>query len=172
MRSILNNIKLSQMRIQQMAFMIVAVLFFFVLVGLGYVGYQTKTLKSNYLDLQKEAAISSLQVLTDMPELTCGSLCLDEDKLQVMTGKSREYKDIWGVSSIKVVKVYPAFTNMIKCPNLNCNYYDVYDSGLKQTKQYSTFVSLCKKIKDNDYIYDKCEIAKLLVGVKVLGESE
>lgn len=169
MRAILNN-KNAQLRIQQMAFMIVAIFFFFILVGLGYLGYQTKTLNSNYLDLQKEKAISSLQVLTNMPELSCGSLCLDTDKLEVMSEKSKEYKDMWDIASIKVIKVYPGFTTLVKCPNLNCNEYDVYDSGQKGITQYSTFVSLCKKLNEDGY-YTKCEIAKLLIGVKTSGES-
>lgn len=157
--------KRSQLQIQQMAFMIVAVLFFFVLVGLAFLSYEYKSINENFAELQKQNAISSLQVITDMPELTCGALCLDEDKLEVMSSLSANYSGFWPVASIKVYKVYPAFTQAILCPAPDCNFYNIYDSG-KNATQYSTFVSLCKRVKENDYVYDKCEIAKLLVGVK------
>lgn len=46
--------KRSQMKIQQMAFMIVAVLFFFILVGLFFLGWQYKSVRGNFAQLQKE----------------------------------------------------------------------------------------------------------------------
>ena len=156
-----------QMRIQQMTFMIVAVFFFFVLVGLGFVSYQVKSSKGGFEDLQKEKAVESLQTLTNMPELTCGALCLDEDKLEIVS-KMPEYKEIWPVQSIKVYKIFPAFNRTILCPNVNCNFYQLYDSGQKNLKEYSTFISLCKKIKEAGYVYTKCEMGSLVVGVKLI----
>jgi hypothetical protein len=71
-----------QMKIQQMAFMIVAVFFFFVLVGLFFLEIQFKDVKSGAADLQKEQAISSLRVIADMPELNYDSgetMTVDEE---------------------------------------------------------------------------------------------
>ena len=159
--------KSAQMKIQQMAFMIVAVLFFFILVGLFFLSWQYKSVRGNYAQLQKDSAISSLSVLTDMPELTCGYLCLDADKLQAMVGKSESYRDFWSVASIEVRKVHPEVSEWVECPSADCNVYEVYDSGQTNQKKYSTYVSLCKKIKEGGYIYDNCDIAKLIVGVEV-----
>ncbi len=157
----------AQFKIQQMAFMILAVFLFFILIGLGFLSFQTKSLQGNYQQLQMDQAISSLQVLTDMPELSCGYLCLDEDKLRVMSRKSEQYAQFWPVASIKVYKVYPAFDSLIKCPTANCNYFEIYDSNQQNTQEYSTYISLCKRVKEQDNIYDKCEIGKLVVGVKI-----
>ena len=160
--------KKGQIKIQQMAFMIVAVLLFFVLVGLFFLSWQSKSLKGSYEQLQKEQAISGLSVIADMAELNCDSresLCLDEDKLQVMAS-STIHDEIWPVASVKIYKVYPAFDSAVKCPALGCNYYEVYNSRQANLKEYSTYVSLCKKVKEFDYVYDKCEIGKLVVGAE------
>jgi hypothetical protein len=159
----------SQMKIQQMAFMIMAVFFFFILVGLFFLGIQFRGVGESAQQLQEEQAISSLKVIADMPELNYDSgwsMALDEDKLRVMSGNfSENYKDFWPVASIKVYKVYPRPDNFVKCPALNCNYFEVYDSKQSNVKEYSTYVSICEKVRESGYTYDKCEIGKLVLGV-------
>ena len=163
-----------QMKIQQMAFMIMAVFFFFVLVGLFILQIQFKDVKSSAEQLQKEQAISSLSVIADMPELnydSSESMTIDEDKLKIMSGSFGEDYDLfWPVASVEVYKVYPAFDEVKRCPGAECNYYEVYDNGQTNVKTFSTYVSICKKMKESGSIYDKCEIGKLVVGVKIYEE--
>jgi len=158
-----------QMKIQQMAFMVLAVFIFFVLVGLFFLRVQFNNLNENFENLQREQTISSLQVISNMPELNCDSrtsMCLDLDKLKVMSGgMGEDYKELWPVASIKVYMVYPSFNSEIKCPAQNCNYYELYDNGQSNTQEYSTFASVCERINEVGYVYDKCEIGKLVVGV-------
>ncbi len=165
----LRKIKRGQMQIQQMAFMILAVFLFFILVGLFFLGIQFRDIKKNVAQLQTEQAISSLKVIADMPELSYNSresLSLDEDKLIIMSGNlGSYYSEFWPVASVKVYKIYPKFDEQIKCPALNCNYFEVYDNRQENTRTYSTYVSICKKIKETGYVYDKCEVGKLVVGV-------
>jgi len=155
----------AQFQIQQMAFMIVAVLIFFVLVGLFFLNYQYRSLEGDFDELQKRQAVASLEVLADMPELSCGYLCLDLDKLEIMSIRT-DYEEFWPVASLKVYKIPPGFDELKKCPSLNCSYYDVYDSGQENVKEFGTFVSLCTKKVSSGYVYDNCEIGKLVVGVK------
>jgi hypothetical protein len=158
------------MKIQQMAFMIVAVFFFFILVGLFFLGWQYKSLRGSYESLEAEQAISAMNSIIDLTELNCEadrSLCLDEDKLQVMVRK-QSYSEIWPVASIKVYKVYPKFDSVVKCPSSDCNYYEIYDSGQENLKSVSTYVSLCKKKSEQGYVYDDCEIAKIVVGQEMI----
>ncbi|MFA5061141.1 MAG: hypothetical protein WC494_02410 [Candidatus Pacearchaeota archaeon] len=160
--------KSAQMKIQQMAFMILAVFLFFILVGLFFLSIELRGIKQKATILNEEVVISSLQVISDMTELSYDSkesLTLDEDKLRVLPTIS-EYDSFWGVSSIKVYKIYPA-REIIKCPAQNCNYYEIYDNGQKNVKEYSTFISICKKVKELGYVYDRCEIGKISVGVKI-----
>jgi len=141
----------AQMKIQQMAFMIVAVLIFFVLVGLAFLGWQLISVKDNFNSLQKEQAIASIRTISDMPEFNCDSrrsLCVDEDKLIVMANSS--YSGFWNVASISAYKI------------LEKKSYLVYDSKQKDKKEFSTYVLICKKITSN---YEKCDLGKLSVGV-------
>ena len=109
-----------QVQIQQMAFMIAAVFFFFILVGLFFLAIQFKDVKSGASQLQKEQAISSLKVIADMPELnydSSESMTIDEDKLEIMSGHfGSNYDLFWPVASIEVYKVYPAFSEVKECP--------------------------------------------------------
>jgi len=156
----------AQMKIQQMAFMILAVFLFFVLVGLFFLSYQYKVLKSKASDLEREQAISSLVTITNMPEISCGHLCLDEDKLEVML--KEDYSKIWPVQSIKVYKLYPFSNKTVNCPAPDCNFYGVYNSNQKEISEESTYITLCRKDQKNSYIYDNCKIAKLVVGMRIV----
>jgi len=164
----------AQMKIQQMAIMIVAVFFFFVLVGLFFLGIMFKDVKGSAADLQRDQAISSLRVIADMPEFNFDSsetMMIDEDKLRIMSGDfSRAYDLFWPVASIGVYKVYPSFDEVKKCPGVGCNYYEIWDNGQTDVKTYSTYVSICKKVRDG-VAYDKCEIGKLVVGTKLGGRG-
>jgi len=47
------------------------------------------------------------------------------------------------------------------------NYYDIYNNGQANVKTFSTYISICKKTKESGSTYDRCEIGKLVVGVKL-----
>ena len=163
--------KIGQMKIQQMAFMIMAVFLFFILVGLFFIGIQFKDVRGTAAQLQKDQAISSLRVIADMPELNYDSsetMTVDEDKLEVMSSNfSGAYNVFWPVASVGVYKIYPAFDSVKKCPGLGCNFYDIYDSGQSNVKTYSTYVSICKRVREEGSAFDRCEVGKLVVGVKI-----
>ena len=160
-----------QMKIQQMAFMIVAVFLFFILVGLFIIKVKVGNLEGSYGDLQREQAIFSLKTITDMSELNCASdetFCLDKDKIRVMAGSfSRSYDDFWPVSSIEVYKIYPLSDSRVECPATDCNYYKIFDNGQSQKETYSTFVSICERVREGSSTFDRCEIGKLVVGVEI-----
>jgi len=164
-----------QMKIMQMAFMIVAVFFFFVLVGLFFFCIHFKDVKSSAAQLQKNQAISSLRVIADMPELgydSRESMTLDEDKLRIMAGGFGDiYEEFWPVASVAVYKLWPVASELKSCPGVGCNYYELFDNGQSDVKTYSTYVSICKKVKEDGFVYDRCEVGKLEVGVKI-AESE
>jgi hypothetical protein len=154
-----------------MAFMIIAVFIFFGLVGLFFINIQVSKIGSNAASLQRDQAISSLQVIADMPELSFSdveTMTLDEDKIKIMSGEfGQDYELLWPVASIEVYKVYPRPTQFVKCPAQDCNYYKIFDNGQTSKQTYSTFVSICSKRKEGRSIYDKCEIGKLVVGVNI-----
>lgn len=162
--------KKADMRIQQMAFMILFVFVFFSVAGLFFLSIQMRDVRQNAADLQKEATIASISTIANMPELNCDSsrsLCVDEDKLYVFSAHTEEYKDFWPVASIKVRKVFPKQNEQIACPNINCTYYEIYDSKQKNVQSYGTFVTICKQTNIEGYPQEDCGIARLEVGMKI-----
>ncbi|HDL02442.1 MAG TPA: hypothetical protein ENH20_01245 [Candidatus Pacearchaeota archaeon] len=167
--------KKGQMKIMQMSFMIVGVFIFFVLVGLFFLAISLKDVRSSAEELQRAQTISSLGVIIGMNELayaTGDSMSVDEDKLRIMSsGMGEVYGELWPVASLEFYKVYPEFDSVVECPGLGCNYYSVYNSGQRNIEKYSSFVSVCKRVKEVNSIFDRCEIWKAVVGVKIR-ESE
>jgi len=171
------NNKKSQMKIQQMAFMLVAVTLFFVLVGLFVLGIGFSGLKQSSETLEKENAVLLVSELANSPEFSCGevykygdSYCVDEDKVMALKNMD-EYSNFWDVNSIEIRKVYPS-ENEIECSKENypdCNVIKVYSRGSNQEIFKSSFISLCRKEKvlETGENYDKCEIGKLLVSYEV-----
>lgn len=156
-----------QMKIMQMAFMILAVFIFFVLVGLFFLVIQFRDIESDVARLEAEQAISSLETIANMPELNFDSrwsMAVDEDKLKVMSGSFGDsYDNFWPVASIRVYKIYPVFSESKKCPEVDCNYYEIYDNGQSNVKTYAAFISICSKVDGG--ARNLCEIGKMVVGV-------
>jgi hypothetical protein len=174
-----------QMKIMQMLFMIVGVFFFFVLAGLFFLGIMFKDVRGGADELAREQAISSLEILAAMPELSYGdreAMSLDEDKLRVMVeGYGASYGNFWPIASLEVYKIYPAFDSVVPCPAANCNYYNIYtdpryenlqvgDSGQGNIEKVSSYVSICKRIRELGSVYDRCEVGKIVVGMEEISE--
>ena len=158
------------MKIMQMSFMIIGVFLFFALAGLFFLSVSLKGTIGGASDLAREQAISSLATIADMPELNYdarASMTLDEDKLRVMAGGFGDgYAEFWPIASLEVYKVYPSFDSVVKCPASDCNYYDIYDSGQTNIEKFSSYVSICKRVKEFGSVYDRCSIGKLVAGVE------
>ena len=169
--SVVGRERRGQMKIMQMTFMIVGVFFFFILVGLFFLTISLKDMKSDAGQLNRDKAVSSLRVIADMPELNYDSresMTIDRDKLRILSGNlSRDYDSFWPVTSVGVYLLYPTPDEVEKCPGVDCNYYEIYNSGQKSSQTYSAFVSVCEKIKEGGSTYDVCEIGKLEVGTKI-----
>ena len=162
-----------QMKIQQMAFMLVGVFFFFMLVGLFLIRVQFGTITETVQRLEQESAIESLEVIASMPELDCNSvtsLCLDKDKIRILSNEAFDYSDFWPVASIKIYLVSSEFETEILCPEVDCNYYEIFDNGQINKKEVSTFISVCETVTESGYVYENCEVGKLVVGVQIQEE--
>jgi hypothetical protein len=150
--------KLGQMKIQQMAFMLMAITLFFVLVGIFVLVFMFSNLKQSAELLEEENAMLLVTKLANSPEFSCGEAfgsskanCVDADKAMALKENIGKYYDFWGVSSIEIRK--------------NCNLIQIISEDFTGTG-FSNFVSLCRKDKLDGEIYDKCELAKIIVGSK------
>lgn len=158
------------MKIQQMAFMLMAVVLFFILVGLFWLSVQSSNLKKQANQLEQQKSVILASMLGESAEFTCGSYCVDTDKLMVLKNR-QAYKNFWPVSYIKVQKIgREAEINPIECSNLtypDCNVYTIVNKNKESTGTAESFVALCRKEKLNDIMYTKCELGFFLVGYEV-----
>lgn len=163
--------KKAQIKIQQTAFMLIAVTLFFVLVGLFVLSFKLSNMKKNAEELEQENAMLLATKLANSPEFSCENsfggekgACIDADKVMMLKQNIEEYTDFWGVSNIRIRKVYPAeeekectISNYPDCTTINLFGKEVqgYDA--------SNFVSLCRKEGGEGYSYDKCELARIII---------
>ena len=165
----LSKISRGQLRIDQMTFMLLAVVIFFVLVGLFAIVFFFSNLKNDVTALNKEQAESVAQRLAGNTEFSCGKdYCINSDKLMALKNMP-VYNSLWGVLSIEVMKLGND-SNQKECTIANypdCNVFTVMANNDSNQVPVSLFVSLCRKDNKNDYVYDKCELGRLLVAYKI-----
>src|SRR3989344_4038608 len=164
--------KKSQMKIQQTAFMLLAVTLFFALVGLAFVSFQLSGIKKWATELQEKNARLTISKLANSPEFTCGEAfgtkgvsCVDMDKVMKLKENEATYKGFWGVSEISVRRIYPKTTGTVVCtPSKypNCNVIEMRVGGRGGTF-IPNYVSLCRKGVENGELYNKCEMGLLMV---------
>src|SRR3989344_607195 len=165
----LHHVKYSkgQFKIQQMVFIIVALIILFGIVSVFFVSIRFGGLKSNVEDLRKEAVLESVRKLAGNPEFAwimsddCAS-CVDMDKLLLLKNRDSYkgfYKDI---SLLKVSRVYPTYSAS-ECTLQNypdCNAITIIQGD--NYEGYESFVSLCGYDSQiNNY---KCELGKIIMG--------
>lgn len=163
--------KKGQLKIQQMAFMLIAVTFLFILVGMLFLSIRFHNLKQTATNLEEENAMLLVSKLANSPEFSCGSAfgsrkanCIDFDKIMILKNKD-EYSELWGVAKIEIRKIYPDEGNIL-CGEKNypdCGIVKILDKNVNTLPATSNFVSLCRKETTETMIYDKCELAILMV---------
>jgi len=159
--------KKAQFKIQEMAFILLAIVLFFVIVGLFFVAIYSRNLKNIATNAEEGQAILIAQVLAEYPEFSCGSLCLDADRLIVMN-KRRKYTNFWPVETIEVRKITKEEEKECTLENYpDCNYFKVHNSETENIRKVGSFTSLCRKDITSGQTYDKCELAKILIGYEV-----
>ena len=160
--------KRAQMKIQQMAFMLIAIVLFFALVAMFVIVFKFSGLKESAAILEEENAMLLVTKLANSPEFSCegafGSAranCIDIDKVMVLKENIAKYRDFWGVSDIEIRKIYPKLTGDIICNTENypeCNIIRLRSSEIAGIG-VANFVSLCRK----EGTGDKCELGKIIV---------
>lgn len=161
--------KTAQLKIQQMAFMLMAITLFFVLVGMFVLVISTSNLRETALALEEKNALLLVSKLANSPEFSCGRAfgssrtnCIDGDKMMMLKENIDKYSEFWGVENIEVRKTDG---NQVICNTgnyPNCGIIRLNSKNI--TSEYSNFVSLCWKDTYNGVTYDNCKVSKLMVG--------
>ena len=161
-----------QFRIQQMAFMLMAVTLFFALVGMFVLAVKFSGLKESATALEEKNAMLLVTKLANSPEFSCGEAfgssrinCIDADKVMMLRENIDKYINFWGVSNVEIRKIYPSKDSKVICDLGNYPDCNVIQLRSKEVTGYdmSNFVSLCRKESFNEEAYDKCELAKIMV---------
>jgi hypothetical protein len=159
------------MKIQQMAFMLVAVVIFFMLVGLFVMVIKFSNLKQASVILEEENAALLVAKLANSPEFSCGYSfgssklsCIDADKIMILKEHISRYVGFWGLAEIEIRKIYPASTIECSTQNYpNCGIIRVYSKDVNKLPASSNFIALCWKEISDMGVYEKCEIARLMI---------
>jgi len=161
--------KKSQFKIQQMSFMLLAIVLFFILVALFYLAIQYRNLQNLAGQQEEEKSFAISQFIADSAEFNCGyeSYCVDSDKIMVLMSHSL-YKEFWPVAYIRLRKLGDD-SGEIVCTKANypdCNVFNVYENSKIEYNGtgIGSFIALCRHEKVDDYPARICELGKIIIG--------
>ncbi len=160
--------KRAQFKIQQMAFMLMAVFILFAIAGLFYFSVISLDLRKQATIVRQQEAMLMAERLAGTAEFTCGeAFCIDADKALMLKENTR-YRELWGVTSIKITKLYPV-SGEVECTRgnyPNCGKITIL-SSVKNAMLSSAYVALCRKDRDKINFAQTCELGLLSVGVEI-----
>lgn len=162
--------KNGQMKTQQMAFVLVAIVVFFAIAGLIYFSIGFGGLKESAADLSAQEAKELVQKISGSAEFSVAgcSNCVDFDKLMTLKGR-KSYEGFWNLGYLAVKVTYPE-NQEVECTKANypnCNKITIIDSQEIGNAQ-GAFVSVCK-IDNKNGAYEKCEIGKIYASAEQIG---
>ena len=167
----------SQMKVQEMIFMLLGLAIFFILILLLYVTFSMSSVQNTVKEKSRDDAVLLASRLAGSPELGCVSgisgsaVCVDADKLIALTYHP-DYQRFWDINSLRIERVYPYEGRTIPCiiENYpNCNSFVIIKNKSSSVEEYSSFVTLCRKESIEGLgFYDKCELGKIVVTPKVV----
>ncbi|MCL6500469.1 MAG: hypothetical protein K6T16_00335 [Candidatus Pacearchaeota archaeon] len=156
--------KKAQLKIQEMAFVLVAVVFLFALIFLFFARFQFAQMTDIAEKLREIRTMTMLRVVASLPELRCSSsfgsateiACIDKDKLAAFDTDSRlraRYENLWvpaSITRISVDEVYPSGKS-----------YKIYEKPTSESTVTSiTYIPLCEETNTRR---SKCIIAKIKI---------
>ena len=162
-----------QLKIQEMAFVIVAIILFFVIAGIFFINIWGTGVKQDVNKQRAEKASEIALKLADSPELkwsastaSCDN-CIDFDKALALKGRissGSAYKDFWGndIGGIRIQMVYPLKNG--ECTNHNypnCKTLTLFNKS-EEFSYSGNYVSVCRHEKENGG-YFRCDLGKIEV---------
>ena len=152
--------KKADFKIQETAFMLIALILFFVLIFIFYSNFQLSKMYSERNQLLQERAITMLSKLQNMPELSTGN-GLDYDKIVAFRNLTKYDSLFSGILKIQVLKLYPEKETITIIDNIKGKDYI----------SYSAYVPICQTEFQYEEAFEKCEIAKLIVFVEQVSKK-
>ena len=168
--------KTGQMKIQEMAFVLMAIMIFFGIVAIFYIKISLSNLRGD-VELQRgEEANELVRKISGTPEFAftageCDS-CIDLDKM-LMLKERKSYQGFWNLDYLKIDVIYPLKSG-------ECSRGSYPDCGsitlINKTDDFgipkSAFVALCRQEFKGSENYVKCELGRISAFGKSLGGNK
>ncbi|MCS7134523.1 MAG: hypothetical protein NZ889_01545 [Candidatus Pacearchaeota archaeon] len=149
--------KKAQIKIQEMAFVLIAIILLFGLVFVFFAKFELNKIRELAKQTREERAITLVRTIASMPEIRCSeetseAACLDLEKVSAFNESSslqRKYEKFWSnnyVTEIVVEEIVPSR-----------KIYHIY-RGKKGNVSYFSFFPLCSR--------RECSLAKLSVWIR------
>ncbi len=169
--------KRSQMKIQQMAFVLVAIMIFFGFVALIYFSLTLTNISRISQQLRDNEAREIVNTISSSPELAFTSagdcsFCIDLEKV-ILLKEDQDYKKFWNLDYLMIERVYPSIDGEIECTRadlqgskLECNQITIIQSTgtIAAKKAFVTLVRYDSEIKNFRY-----ELGRIHASGKNLG---
>ena len=161
--------KKAQLKIQQMAFVLVALMIFFGLIAIIYFSIWSSGIKKSATQRQEEEALQIALALAGAPEFAftsssdCSS-CVDFEKIASLN--QDVYKNLWNLDYLEVEIIYPIYTNDECTSNKlppDCNKRAIIPKQKNLGSTSSVFVSLVRRVPSPTGGNFKYEIGKITV---------
>lgn len=169
-----------QIKIQQMAFVLVALMIFFGFASLIYFTFVLSDVTSGAETLKEREAKEIVQKISLSPELSFTGFdcvnCIDLDKALILSER-KQYEGFWNLNSLKIEKIYPSseIEREITCSRGNypkCNIIEIIsgDRNSGGNREFWAYVPLCRwEQYESDNGYFKCEIGRVLASGDGIG---
>jgi hypothetical protein len=159
--------KRGQTKIQEMAFVLIAIIIFFAMVALVYFSIRLSGLRADVATQREQAAKETVRKLSDIPEFSWAgcSNCIDFDKAVMLKGKD-SYKNFWDVDYLAIERIYPNRTAG-ECTSSNypaCTTLVLINKTGNYGTPVSAFVALCGFDATSNEI--KCDLGKIYASAK------
>lgn len=152
--------KKGQIKIQQMAFVLVAFVILFAMAGLFYFSFSLGNLREKVSELEDREALEVVRKISGAPEFAFTSRgdcsnCVDFDKV-LLLNEDGAYKNFWNLNFLMIEKIYPAEDD-VECSRANypnCRYLVLVNETSDEISTRVSFVSLVwwdEVIKDFRY---------------------
>lgn len=170
MRYLVAGSSKGQMKMQQMAMVLVAFVIFFVLVALFVISVKFSSLRESAGSTRENEMRALVHKLAGTPEFAwtyedCAS-CVDFDKAFLLKQQGA-YNDFWSnsVDLVRLQRLYPAEgVDYIECTADNypdCSQITIYESEKGYTAQ-NAYVALCRL--EGEPLGPRCTFGQLVVG--------
>jgi hypothetical protein len=170
------NVKYSkgQMRIQQMAFVLVALMIFFAMAAVFYFAVRFSMLEESSENLREQEAIETVRKMSGSPEFAWTSggscaACVDFDKVLALKNRT-SYQGFWrNVALLRVERIYPDFGGGVECTLQNypnCDKITIIDEKTN-LRGHKAFVSLCRYEAVGGY--NRCDLGKIVIAFESVG---